>query len=88
MEAYFGVLDEKTPLNIYDPGQLPALGDIVATENNNPLDQLQPTSVKPGNELDPRTIRVRKMLRAHRYAIDVPSCTMQWPSPAANHLFL
>ena len=64
MDAYFGALDEKTPLNIYDPGQLTTVGETVAAENNNPLDRLQPTGVKPGNELDPRTIRVRKMLRA------------------------
>jgi hypothetical protein len=68
MEAYFGVLDDRTPLNIYDPAVTVPLGEGNSTnKKNNPLDKLVPTKVVPGNELDLRTIRVRKMLRSAMY---------------------
>jgi hypothetical protein len=68
MEAYFGVLDDRTPLNISDPAVTVPLGEGNSTnKKNNPLDKLVPTKVVPGNELDPRTIRVRKMLWSTMY---------------------
>jgi hypothetical protein len=64
MDAYFSVLDDRTPLNLFDPGLVQTLSDFGSNnENRNPLDRLEPTGVKPANELDPRTNRVRKMLR-------------------------
>jgi hypothetical protein len=69
MEAYFGVLDDRTPLNIYDPAvtTVPLGEGKITNRKNNPLDKLVPTKVVPGNELDPRTIHVRKMLRSAMY---------------------
>jgi hypothetical protein len=64
MEAFFGVLNEKHPLAIYDPSTA-----TVWVESNeepihvNPLDNLKPTYIKPTAELDQRTTKVRRMLR-------------------------
>ncbi len=42
MEAYFGVLDEKTPLNLYDPGVSSTINENIAhQEKSNPLDNLK-----------------------------------------------
>jgi len=68
IDAYFGVLDEKSPLNLYDPAAPVVLSssDRESTVTNH-LDRLVPTGVIPGNELDPQTVRVRKMLRNAMY---------------------
>jgi len=64
MEAYFGVLDEKSPLPIFDPTAVTALGEMAdMPERVNPLDNLKPTFVKPAQDLDARTTTVRKKLR-------------------------
>ncbi len=65
MDAYFSVLDSTKPLTLYDPGQATNLGDASATVTftSNPLDRLQPTGQAEADELDPRTTKVRTMLR-------------------------
>lgn len=51
--SFFGVLDEKTPLNIYDPGFTVNLGENTTEDKpSNPLDNLKPTTVIPASELD------------------------------------
>jgi hypothetical protein len=69
MEAFFGALDKKSPLNVYNPAAKVTISERsnATSKGNNHLDQLVPTSVIPGNELDPQTIRVRKMLCAAMY---------------------
>lgn len=60
MHMYFGVLDESTPLQLYDPALTsqnyyqcqPVPADV------NPLDKLKPTGVLPANALDPRSSNV------------------------------
>jgi hypothetical protein len=56
MEAYFGVLDEKSPLNVYDPATNVVINGKTAA-----------TTTIPANELDSQTVRVRKMLRSAMY---------------------
>jgi hypothetical protein len=64
MEAFFGVLDEKHPLPIYDLTATSTLGQPCdEPDTSNPLDNLKPTYIKPAAELDPRTTSVRKMLQ-------------------------
>jgi len=64
MHVYFGVLDHKAPLNIYDPElTVPfAFSTSNATATGNPLDSLKPTRVVPANALDPRSTHIRKLL--------------------------
>jgi hypothetical protein len=60
MHMYFGVLDDSTPLQLYDPALTsqnyyqcqPVPADV------NPLDKLKPTGVLPANALDPRSSNV------------------------------
>jgi hypothetical protein len=62
MDAYFGVLHEEEPLNLYDP----SLTSTLSSENSAKpadIDCLKPTSVKVARELDPRTKKVRNMLK-------------------------
>ena len=63
MQVYFGVLDEKTKLPLYDPSLTFNQQKINNEQQQNPLDRLQPTSVTEANLLDPRTVQVRKLLR-------------------------
>jgi hypothetical protein len=63
MHVYFGVLDEKTKLPLYDPSLTFNQRQINNEQQQNPLDRLQPTSVTEANLLDPRTVQVRKLLR-------------------------
>ena len=66
VDAYFGVLDERSTLNIYDPGLTVSLSDSAHSEANkgfNPIDRLKPTSVMAATELDPRAVKVRQLLR-------------------------
>jgi hypothetical protein len=66
MHVYFGVLDHKAPLNIYDPElTVPfAFSTSNATAAGNPLDSLKPTRVVPANALDPRCTHIRKLLHS------------------------
>jgi hypothetical protein len=62
MDAYSGVLHEEEPLNLYDP----SLTSTLSSENSAKpadIDCLKPTSVKVARELDPRTKKVRNMLK-------------------------
>ncbi len=58
VDMYFGVLDDRAPLNIYDPGLTINLSDSIKLEANkcNPIDRLKPKSVLVAAELDPRAI--------------------------------
>jgi hypothetical protein len=68
IDAFFGVLDEKAPLNIYDPGLTLNLGEnTTAEQQSNPLDNLRPTSILPASELDTRTSKVRQLLKHAMY---------------------
>jgi hypothetical protein len=64
MHAYYGVLDAKLSLNIYDQvftisfSFMPA----TATAHENPLNNLKPTTVTPTIALYPRSTCVRKLL--------------------------
>jgi hypothetical protein len=60
VDAYFVELDDRAPLNIYDPGLTDNLSDSIELEANkcNPFDRLKPTSVLVAAELDPRAIKV------------------------------
>jgi hypothetical protein len=65
MHLYFGLLDAKKPLDIYDPSLTIILTETSNAMNDaNPLDRLQPTSQVPTIELDPRTHSVREKLHA------------------------
>jgi hypothetical protein len=64
MEAYFGVLHYCTPLSIFDPGVVQIAGENVACKN--PLDWLEQTT-QQGNEIDRRSVRVRRMLQTAMY---------------------
>ncbi len=64
MHLYFGLLDTRTPLEIYDPS---LTIDLVQQhnaeeENTNPLDRLPPTGKVIHTEIDPRTHMVREKL--------------------------
>lgn len=65
MHAYFGVLDAKASLSLYDPVlTMPfAFTPASTTSQENPLDHLKPTSVLPAVALDPRSTSVRRLLR-------------------------
>ncbi len=66
--SFFGVLDEKTPLNIYDPGFTVNLGENTTEDKpSNPLDNLKPTTVLPASELNTWTSKVRKLLYSAMY---------------------
>jgi hypothetical protein len=46
-------------MSIFDPAAVGTVRESPSSmEKKNPLDRLEPTAVKQGNELDPRTIRV------------------------------
>ncbi len=62
MHLYFGLLDETVPLKLYDPSRtLSNCWDM--SSHVNPLDNLNPTSVVPVEELDERSTSVRKLLK-------------------------
>jgi hypothetical protein len=63
VEAYFGVLDPNAALTLYDPGQVTNMVTTDANSSTNPLDHLKPSSTADTSKLDPRTARVREMLR-------------------------
>jgi len=62
IDAYFGVLHDEEPLNIYDPSLTTTLGTQTTIEAT-PIDRLRPTGVKATCDLDPRTKKVRNMLK-------------------------
>ncbi len=61
MHAYLGVLNDRAPLNIYDPT---ATG---TDDNSNPLDRLLPTAVLPPEKVDVRSNNVRRLLQEAMY---------------------
>jgi hypothetical protein len=63
VEAYFGVLDPNAALTLYDPGQVTNMVTTDVNSSTNPLDPLKPSITADTSELDPRTTRVRKMLK-------------------------
>jgi hypothetical protein len=64
MHVYFGTLDEKMKLPIFDPSlTFNQQQTNLEQQERNVLDCLQPTSVTEANALDPRTVQVRKLLR-------------------------
>jgi hypothetical protein len=66
--SIFLVLDDKTPLYIYDTGITSALNDNpTSQEIRKPLDKLKTTAVIPANELDTHTIRVRNLMCSAMY---------------------
>jgi hypothetical protein len=62
IDAYFGVLNDEEPLNIYDPSLTTTLGTQTTIEATS-LDRLSPTGMKATRDLDPRTKKVRNMLK-------------------------
>ena len=64
MHLYFGLLDTRTPLEIYDPSLTIDLiqQHNAEEENTNPLDRLPPTGKVIPTEIDPRTHTVREKL--------------------------
>ncbi len=57
--VYFGTLDEKTKLPIFDPSlTFNQQQTNLEQQERNPLDRLQPTSVTEANALDSRTVQV------------------------------
>jgi len=62
MHVYFGLLDSRTPLDIYDPSPCNALEGNEINESN-PLDKLLPTGKVVPEELHPETTTVRDMLK-------------------------
>jgi hypothetical protein len=62
MHVYLGLLDSRTPLDIYDPSPCNALEVNVINESN-PLDKLLPTGKVVPEELLPETTSVRDMLK-------------------------
>jgi hypothetical protein len=62
MHVYFGLLDSRTPLDIYDPSPCNALEGNEINESN-PLDKLLPTRKVVPEELHPETTTVRDMLK-------------------------
>jgi hypothetical protein len=62
IDAYFGVLHDEEPLNIYDPSLTTTLGTQTTIEATS-LDRLRPTSVRATHDLDPRTKKVWNMLK-------------------------
>jgi hypothetical protein len=64
MHLYFGVLDTRTPLDLYDPSLTNTLQPNSITEpTNNPLDRLPRTGEVLPKDMDARTHRVREKLR-------------------------
>jgi hypothetical protein len=64
MHLYFGVLDTRTPLDLYDPSLTITLKQNPPTETTrNPLDRLPRTGQVLPKDMDPRTHRVREKLR-------------------------
>jgi hypothetical protein len=64
MNLYFGVLDTRTPLDLYDPS---LTNDFVRNtgtvqQSKNPLDALTPTGRAQPMDIDARTHRVRQKL--------------------------
>jgi hypothetical protein len=64
MNLYFGVLDTRTPLDLYDPSLTKDLVCNTGTvqQNKNPLDAVTPTGQAQPMDIDARTHRVRQKL--------------------------
>jgi hypothetical protein len=63
MHFYFGVLDTRTPLDLYNPSLTITLKQYPPTEpTRNPLDRLQRTGEVLPKDMDPRTHQVRDKL--------------------------
>jgi hypothetical protein len=54
MHTYFGVLDSKAPLDLYDPVLTELLSFMVSNTSTpgNPLDSIKPTITVAANALD------------------------------------
>jgi hypothetical protein len=63
MHLYFGVLDTRTPLDLYDPSLTNTIQPKSITEpTNNPLNRLPRTGEVLPKDMDARTHRVREKL--------------------------
>ena len=65
MNLYFGVLDTRTPLDLYDPSltvDLRSNNTSTVEQNKNPLDALAPTGQALPMDIDARVHRVREKL--------------------------
>jgi hypothetical protein len=69
MHLYFGLLDQRNSLVLYDPALTITLQEkgVHVTDNGNTADRLQPTSQLLPKDIDPRTQAGREKLKEAMY---------------------
>jgi hypothetical protein len=69
MHLYFGLLDQRNSLDLYDPALTITLQEkgVHVTDNGNNANRLKPTSQLLPKDIDPRTQALREKLKEAMY---------------------